>query len=190
MRLINLPRPEAAGFIYPLLTALSMMSSPPRDWLPITSTLATCGHVWSDFGKCNSKHLRTLKQSSIHSGRLLSMISSVTTCETYSQKQKRYTPWTFRLYTNSNWGSYMTPPSSSSSTDLRNMPPGLFPSELFWNFASYRQSVGLLGRLINPVATSLLVYANANRKETRTDIHATNGIQTCDPNVRAGEGNS
>jgi hypothetical protein len=108
MRLINLPRPEAAGFIYPLLRALSMMSSPPRNWLPITSALATYDHVWSDFGKVQSKHLRGLKQSSIHSGWLLSMISSVTTCETYNQNQKHYTSWTFRLYTNSNWGSYMT----------------------------------------------------------------------------------
>jgi hypothetical protein len=108
MRIINLPRPEAAGLIYPLLRALSMMSSSPRDWLPITSALATCGHIWSDFGKCNSKHLRKLKQSSIHSGRFLSMISSVTTCETYNQNQKHYTFRTFRLIINSNWGLYMT----------------------------------------------------------------------------------
>jgi hypothetical protein len=77
-----------------------------------------------------------------------------------------------------------------SSSNFRNGLFGLFPSELFWNFGSYRQSVGLLGRVISSVARTLPVQDNTNGEETRTDIHATDRFQPRDPSVRAGEDNS
>jgi hypothetical protein len=58
-----------------------------------------------------------------------------------------------------------------------------FPSELTWNYGSYR----LLGRVISPVIRPLPTQDNINTEETRTDIHALNGIRTHDPSVWAGE---
>jgi hypothetical protein len=34
-------------------------------------------------------------------------------------------------------------------------PLACYPSELVWNFGSYKQLVGLLGRIISPVARAL-----------------------------------
>jgi hypothetical protein len=58
-----------------------------------------------------------------------------------------------------------------------------FPSELMWNCGSYRQLVGLLGRMISPVARPLPTQDNTNTEETRTDIHASTGIRTHDHSV-------
>jgi hypothetical protein len=57
----------------------------------------------------------------------------------------------------------------------------MFPSELIWYYGYYRQSVGLLGRVISPVARPLPTQDNTNTEETRTDIHASSGIRTYDP---------
>jgi hypothetical protein len=75
----------------------------------------------------------------------------------------------------------------SSSSAFRIKPSGLFPSELIWNCASYRQLVGLLGRVISPVARPLPIQDSTNTEETRTDIYASSGIRTHDPSVSAGE---
>jgi hypothetical protein len=64
--------------------------------------------------------------------------------------------------------------------------PG-FPSELMWNYGSYRQLVGLLGRVISPIARPLPTQHKMNTEETRTDSHATNGIRIHDPSVWRGE---
>jgi hypothetical protein len=53
-----------------------------------------------------------------------------------------------------------------------------FPSELIWNYGSYRQSVGLLVRVISPVARPLPTQDNTN-----TEIHVSLGILTHDPSV-------
>jgi hypothetical protein len=48
-----------------------------------------------------------------------------------------------------------------------------FPSELIWNCGSYRQSIGLLGRGISPVARLLPTHNNnTNTEEMLTDIHS------------------
>jgi hypothetical protein len=57
-----------------------------------------------------------------------------------------------------------------------------FPSELFWNYGSYRQLVGLLGRVIKPVERPLPTQDNTNIEEKRTDIYDLSGIQIHDPN--------
>jgi hypothetical protein len=50
-----------------------------------------------------------------------------------------------------------------------------------------RESVGLLGRVISPVARPLPTQNNTNIEETRTDIHASSGIRTHGLSVWAGE---
>jgi hypothetical protein len=67
----------------------------------------------------------------------------------------------FDIY--SDFGGYFF--FSSSSTDLRNMPSGLFPLELFWNFGSYKQSVGLLGRVMSSVQRRDLYRPTPTGKE-------------------------
>jgi hypothetical protein len=62
-----------------------------------------------------------------------------------------------------------------------------FPSELIWNYGSYRQLVGLLRRVISPVARPLPTQDNTDTEETRTDIHASSGIRSHEPSVSAGE---
>jgi hypothetical protein len=42
------------------------------------------------------------------------------------------------------------------------MPSGLFQSESIWNYGSYRQSIGLSGRLISPVTRPLPTQENTN----------------------------
>jgi hypothetical protein len=44
--------------------------------------------------------------------------------------------------------------------------PGMFPSELTWNYGFYKQTTGLFGRVISHIATQ----NNTNVEETRTDI--------------------
>jgi hypothetical protein len=56
---------------------------------------------------------------------------------------------------------------NSSSSTFRLKPPGLFPSELMWNYGSYRQTVGLPLREINPVARPLRAQDDTNTEETR-----------------------
>jgi hypothetical protein len=53
--------------------------------------------------------------------------------------------------------------------------------------ALIRQLVGLLGRVISPVARPLPTQDNTNTEEKRTDIHASSGIRTHDSSVCAGE---
>jgi hypothetical protein len=55
-------------------------------------------------------------------------------------------------------------------------PPFCFPSELIRNYGSYRESVGLLGRVISLVGRPPPTQDNGNTEETRTDIHASSGI--------------
>jgi hypothetical protein len=66
-------------------------------------------------------------------------------------------------------------------------PLACFPSEAVWNYGSYRQLVGLLGRVISPVARLLPTQDNTNTEETQTDMHTSSGIRTHDPSVRASE---
>jgi hypothetical protein len=66
-------------------------------------------------------------------------------------------------------------------------PTACSTSELIRNYRSCRQLVGFLGRVISPVARLLLTQENTNTEETRTDFHASSGIRTHDPSVRAGE---
>jgi hypothetical protein len=66
-------------------------------------------------------------------------------------------------------------------------PLACLPSELIWNHGSYRQLVGLFGRVISPVARPLPTQDNTNTGERRRDIHASSRIRTHDPSVRAGE---
>jgi hypothetical protein len=65
--------------------------------------------------------------------------------------------------------------SSSSTTTFHIRSSGLFPSELFWNYGSYRQSVGFL-RWVNSLVARQL-QDNTNTEETPTDIHASNGFE-------------
>jgi hypothetical protein len=88
------------------------------------------------------------------------------------------------LSTNSLEMQYPFPFSSPSSFRIKS--PCLFPSEWIWNYGSYRQSVGLLGRVINPVARSLSTQKNT-KTQTRRDIFASSGIRTYDPSVQAAE---
>jgi hypothetical protein len=67
------------------------------------------------------------------------------------------------------------------------MPSGLFPSELTWNYRSYRQLVGFLGRGISSVERPLPTQDNTDTEETRTDIHASSGSRNHDPSVWVGE---
>jgi hypothetical protein len=55
-----------------------------------------------------------------------------------------------------------------------------FPSELSWNFGSYRQLVGLLRRMISPIVRQLPTQSDRNTEEKRTDIHAVSGFRTYD----------
>jgi hypothetical protein len=57
---------------------------------------------------------------------------------------------------------------SSSKYRIRRCGP--FPSELIWNYGSYRQLVGLLGRVISRVARPLPTEDIASIEETRTSI--------------------
>jgi hypothetical protein len=45
-----------------------------------------------------------------------------------------------------------------------------FPSELIWNYGSYRQLVGLLGRVISPVARPLPTRQHKQNKLRQTDM--------------------
>jgi hypothetical protein len=73
-------------------------------------------------------------------------------------------------------------------TTLPRVPSSdLFSSELIWYYRSYRQSVGLPGRVISPVASSLSTHGNTNTEETRTDIHASSRIRAYDPSIQTGE---
>jgi hypothetical protein len=54
----------------------------------------------------------------------------------------------------------------------------------------YRQSVGLLGRVIRPVARPLPTQDNTKKEEMRTDICASSGIRTHDPSVWVDEDSS
>jgi hypothetical protein len=69
----------------------------------------------------------------------------------------------------------------SSSSAFRIRPSVLFSSKINLNYESCSQLVGL------PTARTLLTQDNTNTEETRTDIHASSGIRTHDPSVRAGE---
>jgi hypothetical protein len=61
----------------------------------------------------------------------------------------------------------------------------------FFNFLIYTQSVGLLGRVMNPSQGRYLhTEQHKNRINAQTDIHASSGIRTHDPSVRAGEDGS
>jgi hypothetical protein len=66
-------------------------------------------------------------------------------------------------------------------------PLACFPSELIWNYGSYRQLKGLLRRGISPVARPLPTQDNINTEESRTDIHASSEVRTHDPSVWANE---
>jgi hypothetical protein len=54
----------------------------------------------------------------------------------------------------------------------------------FFSFLIYTQSVGLLGRGISP---SQGRYLHTEHNTNNTDIHASSGIRSHDPSVRAGE---
>jgi hypothetical protein len=47
----------------------------------------------------------------------------------------------------------------------------------------YRQTLGLLGWVISPVARPLSTQYKTNTEEMRTDIHLSSGIRTHDPSV-------
>jgi hypothetical protein len=49
-------------------------------------------------------------------------------------------------------------------------PLACFPSELICNYGSYRLLVGILGRVISPIARPLLIQDSTNTEETRTDM--------------------
>jgi hypothetical protein len=51
---------------------------------------------------------------------------------------------------------------------------------------AYTQSVGLLGRGIR-LSQGRYLHTEQHKQNKRTDIHASSGIRTHDPNVRAGE---
>jgi hypothetical protein len=104
----------------------------------------------------------------------------------------------WRMYISRVYGIYCSSISNNSgSTWLLLLllpfvlgPLACFPSELIWNYDSYRQSVGLLGRVISPVARPLPTQDNTNTEETRTNIHASSEIRTHDPSVWTGEDTS
>jgi hypothetical protein len=54
------------------------------------------------------------------------------------------------------------------------------------NFTFYTKSVGLLGRGISP-SQGLYLHAEQHKHRINEDIHASSGIRTQDPSVRAGE---
>jgi hypothetical protein len=65
---------------------------------------------------------------------------------------------------------------------LPSVPSGLFPIRIYlelWILLS----IGLLGRVISPVARHLPTQDNINIEEPLTDIHASSGIRTHDPSV-------
>jgi hypothetical protein len=62
-------------------------------------------------------------------------------------------------------------------------PLDCIPSELIWNYGTYRQLVGFLGRVISSVARPLPTRDNKNTEETRAHIYALSGIRTHDPSV-------
>jgi hypothetical protein len=76
---------------------------------------------------------------------------------------------------------------SSSSTNFRIRPSGLSPIRINPELGSYRQSIGLLGQVISPVARPLPTQDNRNTEETRTDIHDLSRIRTHERSVWAGE---
>jgi hypothetical protein len=47
----------------------------------------------------------------------------------------------------------------------------------------YRQSVGLIWRVLSPIAGSLPIQDNTNTEKTQADIHASSRIRTHDPSV-------
>jgi hypothetical protein len=49
-------------------------------------------------------------------------------------------------------------------------PLACFPSELIWNYGSYKQSAGLFRRVISPATRPLPTQDNTNRKKTRTSM--------------------
>jgi hypothetical protein len=49
-------------------------------------------------------------------------------------------------------------------------PLACFPSELFWNYGSYRQSVGLLGRVIRP-SQSRYIHTEQHKQRRNADRH-------------------
>jgi hypothetical protein len=57
---------------------------------------------------------------------------------------------------------------------------------MIFKFSS-KKSVGLLGRVINPVTRPLPTQNNTNIEEECTDIHASSGIWIYDPIVWADE---
>jgi hypothetical protein len=62
-------------------------------------------------------------------------------------------------------------------------PLASFPSELIWNYGSYKQLIGLLGRGISPIAMPLPTQNNMKTEETRLDIHTSSEIRTHGPSV-------
>jgi hypothetical protein len=71
----------------------------------------------------------------------------------------------------------------TSSSTFHISPLACFPSELIWTYGFYRQLVGLLGWVTNPVTRPLPTQDNTHTEETLTDIHALSGIRTHDPGV-------
>jgi hypothetical protein len=63
------------------------------------------------------------------------------------------------------------------------VPVACLPSELISNYGAYRQSVGLLGRGISPVARPIPTQEDTNTEEMRTDIDASSGMRTHNPSV-------
>jgi hypothetical protein len=59
-------------------------------------------------------------------------------------------------------------PSISSSSPSSSL--AYFKSELIWNYVSYRQSAGLLGRGISPVSRPLAAQDNKSIEESRTSM--------------------
>jgi hypothetical protein len=60
-------------------------------------------------------------------------------------------------------------------------------SAFICNYELYRQLVGLLGRVMSPVARPLPRQRNTNTEESRTHIHASSVIRTHGPRVRSSE---
>jgi hypothetical protein len=63
---------------------------------------------------------------------------------------------------------------------------GLVDLARFFSFLIYTQSVGLLGRRISP-SQGRYLHRTTQTELTYTDIHASSGIRTHDPSVRAVE---
>lgn len=78
----------------------------------------------------------------------------------------------------------------SYSCTFRSRLLACFISELIWKYGSYRQLVGLLGRVNSPTSRLLPTQENTNIKETRTRLHALSRVRIHDPSVEWGEGSS